>query len=113
MMMMDVIIVCRYCAWKQLDSGGSDGAEAGRRGGIRRDGGGLWLGHWLREVLRFADHHLVGLGSHEVEDRDGVSMEIDIKCRYSGLKPNCAVLVATARALKMHGTQLSALSSSW
>jgi len=27
----------------------------------------------------------------------------DIKCRYSGLKPNCAVLVATIRALKMHG----------
>lgn len=27
----------------------------------------------------------------------------DIKCRYSGLKPHCAVLVATIRALKMHG----------
>jgi formyltetrahydrofolate synthetase len=27
----------------------------------------------------------------------------DIKCRYSGLTPNCAVLVATVRALKMHG----------
>ncbi len=27
----------------------------------------------------------------------------DIKCRYSGLTPNCAVLVATIRALKMHG----------
>src|SRR5581483_3121450 len=27
----------------------------------------------------------------------------DIKCRYSGLKPDCAVLVATVRALKMHG----------
>lgn len=27
----------------------------------------------------------------------------DIKTRYSGLKPNCVVLVATVRALKMHG----------
>ncbi|PJF45775.1 MAG: formate--tetrahydrofolate ligase, partial [Candidatus Thermofonsia Clade 3 bacterium] len=25
------------------------------------------------------------------------------KCRYSGLIPNCVVLVATVRALKMHG----------
>src|SRR6202035_4506905 len=27
----------------------------------------------------------------------------NIKCRYSGLKPDGAVLVATIRALKMHG----------
>lgn len=27
----------------------------------------------------------------------------DIKCRYSNLKPNCVLLVATVRALKMHG----------
>lgn len=27
----------------------------------------------------------------------------DIKCRYSKLKPNCAILVATIRALKNHG----------
>jgi len=27
----------------------------------------------------------------------------NIKCRYSGLVPNCAVLVCTVRALKMHG----------
>jgi formyltetrahydrofolate synthetase len=27
----------------------------------------------------------------------------DIKCRQSGLAPNCAVIVATIRALKMHG----------
>lgn len=27
----------------------------------------------------------------------------DIKCRYSGLKPDAAVMVATIRALKMHG----------
>jgi len=27
----------------------------------------------------------------------------NLKCRYSGLKPDCVVLVATIRALKMHG----------
>ena len=27
----------------------------------------------------------------------------NIKCRYSGYKPDCAVIVATVRALKMHG----------
>jgi methylenetetrahydrofolate dehydrogenase (NADP+)/methenyltetrahydrofolate cyclohydrolase/formyltetrahydrofolate synthetase len=27
----------------------------------------------------------------------------NIKCRYSGLMPSCVVLVATIRALKMHG----------
>ena len=27
----------------------------------------------------------------------------NIKCRYSGLVPDCVVLVATIRALKMHG----------
>src|SRR5262249_34875073 len=28
---------------------------------------------------------------------------LDIKCRKTGLSPDCAVLVATIRALKMHG----------
>lgn len=28
---------------------------------------------------------------------------MNIKCRVSGLKPNCVVIVATVRALKMHG----------
>ena len=28
---------------------------------------------------------------------------LDIKCRQAGLKPSCAVIVATVRALKMHG----------
>ncbi len=27
----------------------------------------------------------------------------NVKCRFSGLKPNCAVITATIRALKMHG----------
>jgi methylenetetrahydrofolate dehydrogenase (NADP+)/methenyltetrahydrofolate cyclohydrolase/formyltetrahydrofolate synthetase/formate--tetrahydrofolate ligase len=33
----------------------------------------------------------------------GMEKFMDIKCRYSGLVPNCVVLVATIRALKMHG----------
>ena len=33
----------------------------------------------------------------------GMEKFFDIKCRYSGLVPNCVVLVATVRALKMHG----------
>ena len=33
----------------------------------------------------------------------GMEKFMDIKCRYSGLIPNVVVLVATVRALKMHG----------
>jgi methylenetetrahydrofolate dehydrogenase (NADP+)/methenyltetrahydrofolate cyclohydrolase/formyltetrahydrofolate synthetase len=33
----------------------------------------------------------------------GMEKFFDIKCRCSGLIPNCVVLVATVRALKMHG----------
>jgi formate--tetrahydrofolate ligase len=33
----------------------------------------------------------------------GAEKFMDIKCRKAGLKPDCAVLVATIRALKMHG----------
>lgn len=33
----------------------------------------------------------------------GMEKFLDIKCRYSGLIPNAVVLVATVRALKMHG----------
>ena len=33
----------------------------------------------------------------------GAEKFIDIKCRKTGLAPDCAVLVATIRALKMHG----------
>jgi len=33
----------------------------------------------------------------------GVEKFVNIKCRASGLRPSAAVLVATARALKMHG----------
>eukprot|EP00871_Galdieria_phlegrea_P002070 jgi/Galph1/2864/GphlegSOOS_G1530.1 len=33
----------------------------------------------------------------------GLEKFMNIKCRASGLRPNCAVIVATIRALKMHG----------
>jgi len=33
----------------------------------------------------------------------GLEKFVNIKCRASGLVPNCAVVVATVRALKMHG----------
>jgi formyltetrahydrofolate synthetase len=33
----------------------------------------------------------------------GAEKFFDIKCRYSGLRPDAAVVVATIRALKMHG----------
>ena len=33
----------------------------------------------------------------------GMEKFFDIKTRYSGLTPNACVIVATVRALKMHG----------
>jgi formyltetrahydrofolate synthetase len=33
----------------------------------------------------------------------GMEKFFDIKCRYSGLVPNCVVMASTVRALKMHG----------
>eukprot|EP00494_Astrolonche_serrata_P024586 UN24845 len=33
----------------------------------------------------------------------GLEKFMNIKCRFSGLEPDCVVLVATVRALKMHG----------
>lgn len=33
----------------------------------------------------------------------GAEKFLDVKCRVSGLKPNCVVVVATIRALKLHG----------
>ena len=33
----------------------------------------------------------------------GAEKVLDIKCRYAGLKPSAVVIVATVRALKMHG----------
>jgi len=42
----------------------------------------------------------------------GAEKFVDIKCRKSGLRPDCAVLVATVRALKFHGgVDLNALNT--
>ena len=50
--------------------------------------------------LKLADYHITesGFGSDI-----GFEKFWNLKCRYSGLEPDCAVLVATVRALKMHG----------
>src|SRR5574341_1071959 len=51
-------------------------------------------------ALRLADYVVTesGFGADI-----GMEKFFDIKCRYSGLIPNVVVLVATVRALKMHG----------
>lgn len=51
---------------------------------------------------------LVGPGGFVVTEAGfgadiGAEKFMNIKCRYSGLTPQCAVIVATIRALKMHG----------
>ena len=33
----------------------------------------------------------------------GAEKFLDIKCRYAGIRPDAVVIVATIRALKMHG----------
>ncbi|MBU0998253.1 formate--tetrahydrofolate ligase [Patescibacteria group bacterium] len=50
--------------------------------------------------LKLADYVVTesGFGSDM-----GMEKFFDIKCRYSGLKPDVVVMVATVRALKMHG----------
>lgn len=53
-----------------------------------------------RAALRLADYVVTeaGFGADL-----GAEKFFDIKCRQAGLKPNAAVVVATVRALKMHG----------
>ena len=53
-----------------------------------------------RVGLKLFDYHVTesGFGADI-----GFEKFWNLKCRYSGLKPNCAVLVATIRALKCHG----------
>jgi methylenetetrahydrofolate dehydrogenase (NADP+)/methenyltetrahydrofolate cyclohydrolase/formyltetrahydrofolate synthetase len=55
-----------------------------------------------------ADRIALKLGDYVVTESGfgadvGMEKFMDIKCRYSGLIPNCVVMVATVRALKMHG----------
>ena len=53
-----------------------------------------------RVALKLADYHVTesGFGADI-----GFEKFWNLKCRFSGLKPNCAVIVATIRALKCHG----------
>ncbi len=53
-----------------------------------------------RVGLKLGDYHVTesGFGADI-----GFEKFWNLKCRYSGLKPNCAVVVATIRALKCHG----------
>ena len=55
-----------------------------------------------------ADRIALRLGDYVVTESGfgadmGMEKFFDIKCRVSGLKPDCVVLVATVRALKTHG----------
>lgn len=55
-----------------------------------------------------ADHIAVKLADYVVTESGfgadmGMEKFMDVKCRVSGLQPDCVVLVATVRALKMHG----------
>ena len=51
-------------------------------------------------ALKLADYHVTesGFGADI-----GFEKFWNLKCRFSGLKPHCAVIVATVRALKNHG----------
>ena len=53
-----------------------------------------------RVALKLADYNVTesGFGADI-----GFEKFWNLKCRFSGLKPNCAVVVATIRALKCHG----------
>ena len=53
-----------------------------------------------RTAMRVADYTITeaGFGADLRAEKF-----FDIKCRYAGLKPDAAVIVATVRALKMHG----------
>ncbi|MEE8105224.1 MAG: formate--tetrahydrofolate ligase [Planctomycetota bacterium] len=55
-----------------------------------------------------ADQLALGLSDYVVTESGfgadiGMEKFMNIKCRVSGLRPDCVVLVATIRALKMHG----------
>jgi formate--tetrahydrofolate ligase len=64
------------------------------------------IAHGNNSIL--ADMMACKLGDYVVTESGfgadlGAEKFMDIKCRYSGLKPSAAVIVATVRALKMHG----------
>ncbi|MFN2221813.1 MAG: formate--tetrahydrofolate ligase [Chloroflexota bacterium] len=64
------------------------------------------IAHGNSSIL--ADQVAIHLGEYVVTESGfgadiGMEKFFDIKCRYSNLIPDCVVLVATIRALKMHG----------
>ncbi len=64
------------------------------------------IAHGNSSIL--ADQIALKLGDYVVTESGfgadiGMEKFMDIKCRTSGLRPNCVVLVATIRARKMHG----------
>ena len=64
------------------------------------------IAHGCNSVL--ATRLALKLGDYAVTEAGfgadlGAEKFLDIKCRYAGLKPSAVVLVATIRALKMHG----------
>jgi methylenetetrahydrofolate dehydrogenase (NADP+)/methenyltetrahydrofolate cyclohydrolase/formyltetrahydrofolate synthetase len=64
------------------------------------------IAHGNSSIL--ADRIALHLGDYVVTESGfgadmGMEKFMDIKCRTSGLKPDCVVLVATVRALKTHG----------
>ncbi|MFP3913963.1 MAG: formate--tetrahydrofolate ligase [Actinomycetota bacterium] len=64
------------------------------------------IAHGNSSIL--ADRIALHLGEYVVTESGfgadmGMEKFFDIKCRTSGLKPDCVVLVATVRALKTHG----------
>jgi formate--tetrahydrofolate ligase len=64
------------------------------------------IAHGNNSIL--ADMMACKLGDYVVTESGfgadlGAEKFMDIKCRYSGLKPSAVVIVATVRALKMHG----------
>jgi len=64
------------------------------------------IAHGNSSIL--ADLMAIKLGDYVVTESGfgadmGAEKFMDIKCRYSGLKPDAVVIVCTVRALKMHG----------
>jgi formate--tetrahydrofolate ligase len=64
------------------------------------------IAHGNSSIL--ADQIAIKLGDYVVTESGfgadcGAEKFMNIKCRYSGLKPDAVVIVATVRALKMHG----------
>jgi formate--tetrahydrofolate ligase len=64
------------------------------------------IAHGNSSIL--ADLMAIKLGEYVVTESGfgadmGAEKFMDIKCRYSGLKPDAVVIVCTVRALKMHG----------